>query len=493
MEDAREPRAGRRLAAGMILMLAAGALLFWVSRTGDSPPDATEAARRSDPDGSDEMAAREASASATVREEHPASRQESGPDFATLLERLVDHAMDLRALIEEQDEVDDDAVRTVQDGAAATWRTLHREITNPGERALLQICDGEAHGGTPRAVLRRRICVSLVGEALARRQRRSDTSGDRGPLDALVGAVLGGIPRDEVSAQDLGALLTDKPYLGLAHQAAVLDLVTAAAELAFLGRIAPRLLLTLWHNLEQRGERTSSELAAVALLLLDDADPNRRLAALEQLLSIHGGRYRDVALDHVIARSQRDAAGQLAVAAARELPPMDAVAALERLTPVAGPSLMAAFMTLGERDTTAIRAAYDARLAANTNAAFRAELVTGAGFSGSPEAIGMARDAFAYDPDAGVRARAMLVLTAKAGPALGEQTLTAALDDTAFAASAGAAQIAFGLENLARSGDANAVERIGRRLLARSALTAEDRARVEALLQRTLPGGFEGR
>lgn len=408
------------------------------------------------------------------------------PNFDELLAQLVDLALRIRERLEVDDRV---TAQALDKQAKALWDELMRCRPPAEEPALFLLGEFLAEDPTPAAEIRRRLCVQLVAEGLTRRLRRFRATGERGPLDHLVTGILATVPGDEALAPALAGLLTSQPYLGLAHEDQVLDLVAAAAEQAFLVEIATGLLRTLWHNLELIGARTSTELAGLALLFKDDANPSRRLAALQHLLSARGGRFREIVVQEVVQGGDAGLARELGVAASIELDPAEALAVLQRLTPVAGASLMAAFMALGERDEVLLQRAYDEQLALDSDPNLRAELVTGAGFRGTPAAVEMARSAFDHDPDAEVRSRAMFVLTSQAGTALGEATLMAALDDPRFGDDPiRLGQIGLALENLVHHGELNAVDRVGHRLLARQKLLPADRERLEALLRRVLPG-----
>ena len=103
--------------------------------------------------------------------------------------------------------------------------------------------------------------------------------------------------------------------------------------------------------------------------------------------------------------------------------------------------------------------------------------------------MGSAATAFAYDRHPEVRMRAVFVVTARAGVEEGEATLMAALDDQVFAGDAARlGQLGLALENLVHCGATNAVDRVGRRLLANGALSESTRQAVTALLERALPG-----
>ncbi len=178
------------------------------------------------------------------------------------------------------------------------------------------------------------------------------------------------------------------------------------------------------------------------------------------------------------------------MAAARILEPPEALEVLRRLVAVSRDESMAAFLTLGRRDPELLRETYEETLADNVEPGLRAELVTGTGFSATPAAIELARLAFQSDPLPAVRIRAMLVITAKASEAWGEETVASALDDPEFSADPqNLGAIVWALDNLARAGMVNAVHRLGTRLMSTSLLLPADREQLADLLSRSLPGG----
>ena len=388
---------------------------------------------------------------------------------------------------------DEDAAQQNDQQARTVFAELWRTIADADEQALARIA---ASAPPPRQAptpqqLRWLVYTLCVDTGLQRRHQQFTATRDRQRLDHLTGAVLSLLPQDERLAGDFGRRrLVDQPYLGAAHEQAVLGLADLAGEGKFAADLATALLLTDWRNMVAEGVRTREDLCNRALVLLQATNQALRGAASQLLLG--DARFREVVLDQLRQQQDPTLARQLAMAAASELPPADAIAVLHRLQSI-GANLMPAFLTLGTRSAEVLCAAYEQTLADNVDAAFRAELVTGAGFSQTPGGVELAKLAFAADPSAEVRTRAMFALTANAADALGEATVSQMVEDAAARGDAnqlGSAVLA--LENLERAGLINAVDRLGQRLRACPALRQGDRDNLERILARALPGG-EGR
>ena len=401
-------------------------------------------------------------------------------EFERLINQLVELVRDLERAIK-----GDDAERAgqIQREADRVW-AMFRRCDPPAEETALLMLGDAAVTSTPAAQLRSRLCLRVIGEGLTWRLRSFEASDDRRPLDQLVAGILTLLAAGHPAPDQLAALLIDKPYLSLSHEDQMLDLVAAAATSEQLVTATSRLLKTLWHNLERSGARSSAELAGLALLFLEDGNPCRRLAAMTYLLSARDGQFRDVVVTSIVRHHDTRMASAVSIAAAAELAPRAALAVLQRLRPLAKQTMMAAFMTLGERDADVLQTAYHQELRAGSDPELRAELVSGIGFRG-PEGLALARRAFDLDPSVEVRSRAMFAMTSQAPAALGERTLMAALDDERFSQDPKRlGQVALALDNLANAGEHGAVDRVGRRLLAHPALTARDRERVDAMLAR---------
>lgn len=407
------------------------------------------------------------------------------PDFDTLLERLVEItvAANTAALAGESAGVQ----RLDQGGSEVLRQILHR-VEEPDAQALHKLTGLMSEDHTTRGLARRGLCVGILDRGLRRRLERFEHGGSRVPLDELVLSMLDCIPQDETVARELAGLLTDTPFLGVAHEAALLDLVATASEDRYLIPIVTDLLETLWQNLEAAGARTARDLINLAMLFRVDANPAKRLVALRHLLLADNGRYRELVMQETMAKNDAQLVAELTRTVASELPPREAISALERLSTVATGQLMSAFLTLGGRKPEVLVDAYERKLADGTRPDFRAELVTGAGFQGGEDGLRLARLAFAEDPDPTVRARAMFVISGQASATEGEKTLMQALDSKSFAANPRRlSEVVLALQNLAAAGDPNAVDRVGRRLRNNPRLSAADRRRLELILDRTLP------
>ena len=336
-------------------------------------------------------------------------------------------------------------------------------------------------------LVRHGVCLRLVQTGLAVHARNFAATGHRRGLDALVSGMLASLPRDEAMARDLGALLRDQPYLGLAHEDAVLDLVEYAGDQAFLVPVATALLQTLWRNLERSGARSSTDLASLALLFKDDTNPSRRLAAMHQLLSADHGRFIDLVIAQTRQRRDAETATAIGSAAAAQLTPVKALEVLEQLSDLAGPRMLAPFVTLTDRNPDLIRKRYEDVLGENRDPALRAELISALGFSerGGTDAANLA---MSLDPDVEVRSRAMFVLTARGTPEQAERVVTAMIDNPEVAGDPiQLGKVAVALQSLVGRCSPGAISRLGQRLLQRRLLPG-DRASLVKLLTRAVPG-----
>ncbi|MCA8941174.1 MAG: hypothetical protein KDB80_01325 [Planctomycetes bacterium] len=367
---------------------------------------------------------------------------------------------------------------------------LRATIEGWDEAALFAFAELLAEDVSMHGVTRRRVLTTLVELGLRERWSEVASQGRRARCDALVSTILELIPDDETAGRQLGiGMLTDQPFLGVAHEPAVLGLVDLSIAQPWLEDIATALLRTLWHNLNASGTRSSAELAGLALLFLDDANPVRHDAALHHLLVADGGRHARLVVERVVGARDVELAAALAMTAARELPVDHAIAVIEELVGVGDAyRFMGAFLTLGERDADVLRRAYEQKLGDLVAPDLRAELVTGAGF-GATGALDLAQSAFESDPNGDVRARALLVLSAEAEPAAAERWLLRALDDPTFAdRTSRLSTIVSGVRNLARQPDcANAVDRLRARLETHPWLSDTDRRALQGIVAAHVP------
>lgn len=406
-------------------------------------------------------------------------------DFDAILVDLVEVGVRINDALEREQHA---AAQACEARVVALRAELEKDVPDAAERALLILSAIPSEDVSRPTLVRRGLCRNLVHAGLEAYQRTGASGGDRRALDALVSGILAALASDGQLARELGSLLRDQPYLGLAHEPAVLELITQAAEQPFLGSLASALLQTLWRNLERDGARTSAEIASLALLFKDDANPSRRLAALRALLTAQAGRFRELVVHDVLQRRDRGLARAVTAAAAEDLDVRSALDIVERLVDVAGHDVVPALLTLGQRDAAALHRRYEEKLADNLAPTLRAELVSGAGFAGT-KGLDLAKLAFQLDPDHDVRSRAMFVLTARAGAALGEATIGAMLDDADVSGNPlRLGQIVLALENLIDSCAPDVVERLGRRLAGHELLPG-DRQTLEKLLARAVPGG----
>jgi hypothetical protein len=260
--------------------------------------------------------------------------------------------------------------------------------------------------------------------------------------------------------------------------------VAAAGRGEFARDHATRLLLTLWHNLQQLGERSSTELANLALVALDDADPSRRTVACRQLVGDE--RFRPLVLAWLREHQDLEVAGEVARLAALELPPAQALATLRELAPLVRSS-PAVFMALGHRAPETLAESYEQLLADAIQPGVRRDLIAGLGMNESPISVEMLQLALDHDPDPAVRLQAALSLSACAPQERGEQACRRMIEDPAIGSDpVRLGVVLMALQNLEVAGLTNAVDRLGRRLAA-TPLDDSSRRRLEELMQRALP------
>ena len=383
---------------------------------------------------------------------------------------------------------DEDAAIEADRAARQRFDDMMRAIPDADALALQSLGDTSAADGDPAAfadVVRRNVLLLALSTGM---QRRLGDDGQTSDLDAITSGALTLLLARADLAEPLGAgLLVNRPFLGEAHEGAVLALVTASGEGAFPQPVAVQLLSTLWDNLQRTGARSSQRLTGLALLLLDVGNASERLAAARRLLLDE--RTRDVVLAH-LRRTRDDAlARTLAMAAAEELPAAAAFSVITQAAEITGQDT-APFLTLAHRDVSLLRSEYEQRLGSDVTPRVRALLVAGAGFSDAPEGIEVARLALASDPDPEVRMRALFVLTGRCAETLGEAAVQQALDDPRIAGDPQRlAAVVLAVENLARQGLVNPVHRLGERLRATAGLPQSARTLLDRLLAETLPGG----
>ncbi|MBL8749650.1 MAG: hypothetical protein JNK78_10860 [Planctomycetes bacterium] len=332
----------------------------------------------------------------------------------------------------------------------------------------------------------RRLVLQLITIAeCERRHTAAIAAGDHSRSDALVQNILDLAPIAPALAELCDQTLGDRPWLRLPHEPSVLTIVRLAGEDRVPRKVATRLLLTLWDNLQRSGERSSDELARLALLLFADTDPSKRIAATRHLLT--DARYRPMVLAWL--REQQDGATAIEVAglAARELEPAAALDVLRELGPIL-PRAPAAYMVLAARAPSALADAYRELLASNTQPGMRQDLVAGVGFSGAAEGRTVAELALRHDPSPDVRIQAVFALSATDTDA-GERAISELLDDPRIAKDPNhLGALVLAMQNLEAGRNLNAIDRLGRRLRT-MALSESGRVALEALLARSLPGG----
>lgn len=370
--------------------------------------------------------------------------------------------------------------------ARARFDELMAAFADAGERALRGLAaatDAPVHG----FVQGRELALQLVVVAeCARRAADADATGHRAGIDGFVHDVLATIPASAAMAAVGERALAQQPHLRLAHETAVLRLVELASASAVPQATATALLLTLWDNLQRFGERSSEALAALALALIDGAEPSQRLAACRHLL--RDPRYRAIALASLRERGDRAFVRDVATAVAQDLPVDDALGVLAELGPTLGRAPHA-YLVCGHRAPDAVADAYRRLLADDVQPDRRADLVAGVGMARTATGLDVARTALAHDPAPAVRLQAVFALTANADLETAVAALLQAADDAALTADPLRCDgLAFALQNLERHGDADAIDRAARRLGALS-LSESGRAALAGIRERALPGG----
>jgi hypothetical protein len=416
----------------------------------------------------------------------PGREDATPPADVRTFEERVDELVRIGQRTAEFAQQDDTSAAASSDAEArAAFADLLTRFDDAGERALAMLI---ALAPPADEALTHGRCVVLQLVAKAECQRREPPAGtrDRTRVDAFVQAVLDTMPATAITAEAGDAVLTRQPYLRAVHEPTVLRLAQLASEQQFSRAIATRMLLTLWDNLQRFGERSSDELTRLALLLLDNQDASQRTVACRHLLT--DARYRNLVVAWLRDHGDAAVVDEIAGIAAGELPVAEALDVLHDLGPTQG-RMAAAFLTLGFRAPERVADRYHELLASNTNAEMRADLVTGVGMTNTPLGLEIAQLAMHDDPSPDVRVQAVFALTARRDAELGERALMQALDDREIASDPlRLGSMVFALQNLALAGDSNAVDRVAQRQRALP-LRADSRQRLDAIVQRSLPGG----
>jgi len=472
------------LVVAILATTSALALIIWWAEPGAQPARGQPAPAVAAPsDGAAHPPSPRAIRRQTAAEPAAAPTATAAWTFEEFVDGLVAHAIELRQRVELRDE---EGARDLDARSQALVRRLEHEIPTWDELSLAALLECEDTESDQVHTVRRRTLAFLLERGFEARR----ASGDRRRLDALVSMALAGVPARETTAYELGPMVARGERLGLAHEGEVLDLVALVPEQPWLAPIASMVLKALWRNLEATGARSHSELAALALLFKDDANPGRRIAAFEALVTLQGGRYRELVLHEIALRGDREAAAAVIHLAADALPVPLAIEVLQRLAPVARSELMAPCMNLAERDPEAVRATYEQLLASGTDAGLRADLISGLGFQQSSRSTATARLAFDQDPDPAVRTRALFALTAMAPTSHGIEVWELAAADPYFSDPKRAGRLIVALSNLATVADGSVRARIAgwaQDLSSRTDLLAGDRQRLEAIVAQAEP------
>ncbi|MCA8965061.1 MAG: hypothetical protein KDC48_09235, partial [Planctomycetes bacterium] len=452
------------LLAALLLGAAALRALWLFARAAEPAPAPEAAATRESP-----HAGRDDATFAATTTQAPPQRTAATPpaeagaqlDFPARIEALVQVGM-ATSHFAQNDEIE--RAKASDARARSMFAELLRQYDDAGERALQLLLDYPARSDDVHDNATCRVSGMVLAAELTRREEQADRFDDRRLVDTLTANVLEVLPLGERLADCAAPTLIDRPHLRLVHEPAVLHLVALAGEQQFSRELATRLLLTLWHNLQQFGERSSTDLACLALLQLGDADPSQRIAACRHLLS--SARYRPAVLAWLREHQDLDVANEAARIAARELPAADALATLRELTPLL-PEMPAAYMALAHRAPDALADSYEQLLADNVQPATRRDLLAGLGMDEAGRQRGTLELALQNDPDPTVRLQALLSLSASAAQQCGEAACTQLLDDPLIAGDPERLSVVvMALQNLEVAGMTNAIDRLGRRLRA---------------------------
>ncbi len=482
------PSRSRLVRVAALPLVLAALTMFWLLATGRGPTLEPETARG--PDAAaviDNDADAPAAASESTPPERVAAPQSSATttqlDFPARIEALVQVGM-ATSHFAQNDEI---ALAKASDARARRmFAELLREFDDAGERALQLLIEYAAPDDDDHADNTCHVLGMVLAAELERREQQANAFDDRRLIDTLTANVLEVLPLGERLADRAGGKLIDEPHLRLVHEPAVLHLVALAGEQQFPRTLATRLLLTLWQNLQQFGERSSTDLACLALLQLGDADPSQRIAACRHLLL--SPRYRSAVLAWLREHQDLDVANEAMRIAARELPAADAIATLRELAPLL-PEMPAAYMALAHRAPQALADTYEQLLADNVQPAMRRDLLAGLGMDEAGQQRSTLELALHNDPDPAVRLQALLSLSASAAQQCGEAACTRLLDDPLIANDPERLSVVvMALQNLEVAGMTNAIDRLGRRLLAMR-IPEHSRRELDQLLARALPDG----
>ncbi|MEZ5966434.1 MAG: hypothetical protein R3F56_21540 [Planctomycetota bacterium] len=399
--------------------------------------------------------------------------------FDALVAELIE--LTLRGTIEFERGANDAAAATDAEVRSTVGEVLST-VVDYEDRALFALSEvGDTD--EPRSKAARTVHGRLLHLGLQKLSTRA-RSGDTQALDGFLGALLEIMVPHRATAEVVAWLLADTPYLGAGQEEAVLRLAQTVPTYPWLADHVRRLLLTLWRNLEASGSRARDQIETLALMLKDDTNDALRAAALERLVTSTEPELVEFVLRDVEERRDGERARDLAQAAATKLPAEEALRVARRLRSLVPSEMILPALELARRDDGAVRSAYESLAAAGADGPWRADLVSGLGFQPSTANLTLVAHAFRNDPDVEVRTRALMALTANAAASFGTRALAAAVDDPTLCGGGPRLGILVGaLGNLARAGEREATERLGRRLAARGDLPPTVRAELEGLLR----------
>ncbi|MFT4514207.1 MAG: hypothetical protein ACI91B_002915, partial [Planctomycetota bacterium] len=206
--------------------------------------------------------------------------------FAQCVAQLC--AMGLRtAELAQEDEVE--AAQQLNEEVRELLGNVLNQFADAGERSLAMLI--EMSGGPEidkrPAIDNTKLSVLqlLLQAELTRRSQLADIAEDRSRINALVQTILDSMPIGSLTTQMGERCLYKAPYLRVAHEPSVLNLLRLAAKDEFPRKVATNMLMTLWDNIKAAGERSSDELTQLAMLQLDSSDASEIVAACRQLLA----------------------------------------------------------------------------------------------------------------------------------------------------------------------------------------------------------------
>src|SRR5690606_17351135 len=155
-------------------------------------------------------------------EQAAAAARPPAASFDAAVEELVELGVTLWESLERDDQ---DAASAANESAERLLADLKVDFPAAGELALDRRLRAVPTTAAVRDTVRRHVLERILRDALELRHASLAGESDRSRLDTLVGAMLDCLPQHAELADALGrGLLAGKPYLGSAHESAVLEL-----------------------------------------------------------------------------------------------------------------------------------------------------------------------------------------------------------------------------------------------------------------------------